>query len=54
MKNGVPMDAAFAMCPVDTSEIPLDVEGLAMAVVFGEIEGGQFDWDNMEWIERNG
>lgn len=40
IKNGVPLDVAFSL-PVD--------ERLAWAVVMGEINGGKFDWDAMQW-----
>ena len=54
MKNGVPYDAAFAMSEVDTADVPLDVEGLASAVVFGEMEGGEYDWSERRWMEKHG
>ena len=45
MKNGVPFDVAF------------DADSafrMAATVVFGEFEGGTFDWDRMEWEKREG
>jgi hypothetical protein len=28
------------------------VQRLAYAVIFGNFEGGKFDWDGMRWEER--
>lgn len=44
MKNGVPFSKAFG----DDSPLE-DFHRLAMAVVFGTWEGGDFDWDRLEW-----
>ncbi len=43
VKNGVPFDVAFALDPD---------EMLAYTVIFGEFEGGNFDWDELRWRER--
>lgn len=40
MKNGVPYDRAFEMDPI---------ERRAHYVVFGQFEGGKWDWDRQEW-----
>ena len=43
MKNGVPFDLAFQ----------LDHETrAAFCIVFGELEGGEFDWPRMAFKER--
>lgn len=44
MKNGVPYDVAFCFEPD---------ERLAAVVVFGELEGSKWDWDEMRWLERD-
>jgi hypothetical protein len=47
----VPFDAAFALVDGD----PLaQSEALAMSVIFGEFEGGEFDWTRFEWKKKNG
>lgn len=44
MKNGVPMEIAFAMDPA---------ESLACAIGFREMEGGgRYDWDEMAWVSE--
>lgn len=53
MKNGVPFDTAFALCDVDFADAHLDAAALAMAVKFGEFEGGTFDWSGMRWMPRD-
>jgi hypothetical protein len=40
VKNGVPFDVAFALYPE---------EALAYAVVFGEFEGGSWNWESLSW-----
>jgi hypothetical protein len=50
VKNGVPFDVAFAYVSGDPL---LQAEGTAMAVVFGEMEGGRFDWKNMRWEKQD-
>ncbi len=52
MKNGVPMDAAFALC--DEGGPENDIEALAMSVAYGELAGGEFDWANFKWLEKKG
>lgn len=49
MKYGVPFDVAFAM---SEGEPELNAMGLAMTVIFGEFEGGKFNWENFEWEKR--
>jgi hypothetical protein len=43
VKNGVPFDVAFAW---DEAFV------LAAVVIFGEQEGGEFDWSDMRWKRR--
>jgi len=42
VRNGVPFDVAFSL-PAD--------ERLAWVVVFGELDGREFDWRAMRWRE---
>lgn len=44
MKNGVPWDEAWSM---DREE------RAATAIVFGQFEGGVFDFDTMTWQRRS-
>ena len=43
VRNGVPFDVAFSL-PAD--------ERLAWVVVFGTLDGGEFDFVSMRWKER--
>jgi hypothetical protein len=43
VKNGIPFDVAFSA--------ELDWV-MAAGVVFGEFEGGKFDWQRMQWADR--
>jgi hypothetical protein len=52
VKNGVPFNAAWGLAPGADPELD-DLEMLALAVVFGEFEGGSFDWDAMCWRRRD-
>jgi hypothetical protein len=47
VKNGVPFDVAFAL-----AEGGMDAELIAYQVVLGELDGGVFRWDRMEWEDR--
>jgi hypothetical protein len=49
VKHGVPFDVAFAL-----SEGGMEAELIAYQVIFGELEGGTFNFDRMEWEDRNG
>ena len=40
--NGVPWSVAWALG---------EYEVLAMTVLIGEAQGGEFDWDRMRWKE---
>jgi hypothetical protein len=40
---GVPWDVVWAL---------EDYESLALTVIIGECNGGKFNWDRMNWIER--
>ena len=40
VRNGVPFDVAFSLDPD---------ERLAWVVVFGTLDGGEFDWQAREW-----
>jgi hypothetical protein len=44
VKQGVPFDVAFALYPE---------EAMGWSVIFGEIDGGTFDWGNMSWVREN-
>lgn len=44
IKQGIPFDVAFSLPPA---------ERLAMVVVFGQFDGGVFDWDTGTWRKRN-
>jgi hypothetical protein len=43
VKSGVPYDSAMAM---------EEAELLAHAVAFGEIEGGTWCWDRLQWERK--
>lgn len=44
MKFGVPFDVAFSA----------EAEWrLAALVVFGQMEGGEWSWDEMRWLEKD-
>jgi hypothetical protein len=40
VKHGVPFDIAFSLGPIDR---------LAWIIIFGELEGGRFDFEAMRW-----
>jgi hypothetical protein len=46
VKNGVPFNVAFS----------IEDEGLlaAMVITFGELEGGEFDWEGMVFKKPRG
>lgn len=44
MKNGVPFDVAFSL---------EDEEAFAYGIVFGEFEGGSWDWNIMDWSKKD-
>ena len=44
VRNGVPFDVAFSLPPD---------ERLAWIVAFGTIDGREFDWHTLRWIERS-
>ena len=44
IKNGIDIDVAMALNPD---------EALAWAVMFGELEGGVWNWDTLSWVERD-
>jgi hypothetical protein len=31
-----------------------NAEMMGFAVIMGELDGGSFDWDAMEWVKRDG
>jgi hypothetical protein len=43
VKQGIPFDVAFSL------EWP---EIVGWLVIFGEMEGREFSWSSMKWIER--
>jgi hypothetical protein len=44
VKNGVPYDVAFSLPPEDVE---------AYGIIFGEMEGGSFDWNRWDWEKRD-
>ena len=40
VKNGVPYDVAFSLDPVDR---------MAYTIIFGQMEGKQWDWNSLSW-----
>jgi hypothetical protein len=44
VKNGVPYDVAFQMD---------HAERMAHCVVFGELEGNEYDWTALRWRVKN-
>lgn len=44
LKNGVPFDVAHALLPHEL---------LAYFVLFGQLEGGEWDWDSLTWVRRD-
>lgn len=40
MKNGVPFDVAWSV---------EDEEAMAWAIIFGQMDGNQWDWNLMRW-----
>lgn len=42
VKNGVPFDLAFSLG---------ETERAAFCIIFGEIDGGKFDWQQMEFTK---
>lgn len=40
VKNGVPFDVAFSLKPI---------EAMAWSIIFGELDGSEFDWNAMAW-----
>ena len=43
VKNGVPFDVSWSM---DATWV------LAHCIAFGMLEGNEFNWDSMAWIEK--
>jgi hypothetical protein len=43
IKNNVPFDVAFSLDPEEV---------LAWSIIFGEMEGGVWNWAKMGWEER--
>ncbi|MDA8230743.1 MAG: hypothetical protein M0006_05340 [Magnetospirillum sp.] len=43
VKNGVPFDVALSLSPADV---------LAFSIIFGQMDGGEWDWGRMTWRER--
>ena len=43
MKNGVPYDVAFSLQPEYVA---------AYGIIFGEMEGNEFDWSTFLWKKR--
>jgi hypothetical protein len=46
VKNGVPFDVAHALMRGGPEG---QAEAYAMAIIFGEFEGGQFDFETGRW-----
>lgn len=47
MKNGVPFDRVF---DCDFLE---EHERMSMSITFSEFEGGEYDWNNMRFKEKD-
>ncbi len=45
VKSGVPFEVAMAL---------EDHERRGLIVIFGELDGGRFDWDRMKWVDSDG
>ena len=45
MHRHIPFDVAMSLT---------NAELLGFTVIMGELDGGTFDWDNMEWEKRGG
>jgi hypothetical protein len=53
MKNGVPFHVAFGMSHEESSGIRFDaVERTAFTIIFGILEGAEFNWRKMCFEER--
>ncbi len=44
VKNGIPFDVAASLD---------DEERLAWSVIFGEFEGGHFEWETLSWKKES-
>lgn len=50
MKNNAPFHVAFGMTkPMADVFILERLERVAMSIVFGELEGAKFNWQQMAW-----
>ena len=49
LKIGVPFDVCWNLV-----EGGMEAEAMAYIVTSGELEGGNFDWDNMSWKKTDG
>lgn len=52
LKNGVPFPAAFGLGHDEAAIRLTRTERQAFCIVFSEFEGGEFDWELMEFKER--
>jgi hypothetical protein len=43
VSKGIDYDVAFALYPDEL---------MAYCVIFGELDGGRFDWEASKWLER--
>ncbi len=44
VSNGIPFDVAMSLEPH---------EALGFCVIFGELNGGEFDWEAMAWVKKD-
>ncbi|MBB5508158.1 hypothetical protein [Paraburkholderia atlantica] len=50
LKNGAPFHVAFDIDRSDVDSFRMDhVERRAMCIVMGQLEGGKFNWNSMEF-----
>ena len=51
MKNGVPFATAFGLEAGDDFELTAPWR-MSMSVIFGEFDGGEFDWSVGQWKKQ--
>ena len=47
----MPFHIAFGLEPGERFDLTNDLT-IAFSVIFGEIDGGKFDWDAMRWTNQ--
>lgn len=52
LRSGAPFHVAFGIDPQSVSTFQIDdIERHAMCIVMGQLEGGKFNWQSMEFEE---